>query len=148
MKSGTLTPQVAPLLRSGEGFLGRTRRPRHENGGSSRSLSPPQWAPWSSPVLRQCYLWEEGAVLVSVHVMWGWPTRFLANTSGEWFRGGSWCLWETQVAGTGPTILVKNVPPWPWLSTTSPGTGPPPWGRGRILSRRPGTVAPRLINRM
>lgn len=54
-----LTLPAAPLLRLDEGSSGRTRRPKHGNGGSSHSQSLPRWAPWSSQVLRQCYLWEE-----------------------------------------------------------------------------------------
>lgn len=78
-RMSALTPPAAPPLGSGEDFSGRTRRPRHGSGGSSRSPSPPRWAPWSSLAPRQCCLWQEGAVSLSVHLVQRGHTQFLPN---------------------------------------------------------------------
>lgn len=133
MKSGALTPPAAPLLRSGEGFLGRTRRPRRGNGESSRSLSPPRWAPWSSPVPRQCYLREEGAVLVNVHVVQGWHTRFLANMSGERSVAALGVTEGLRLLAQGPPSLSTMYFPGPDFQQPLPGQGPSEAGGGDFL---------------
>lgn len=100
-----VTLPAAPLLRLGEGSSGRTRRPKRGNGGSSRSRSPPRWAPWSSPVLRQCYLKEEESVsltvpLVSWRIIVGFRHSGVEENAKQVLFGGSG--WESWRRTNGP----------------------------------------------